>query len=91
MGCLLIIFKNKSKLRLSFLISKFLNDQSLVITIPLGIDDADYRVQTCDDGHAHLNGLCQQSMAGLHQERGAGLQQRMADAKQSNQEDDNNG
>jgi hypothetical protein len=36
------IFKNKSKLRLDFSRSKFINDQFLVITKPSGIDDAGY-------------------------------------------------
>ncbi len=36
-------FPKKSKLRLSsLLISEFINDQSLVLTIPLGIVDAGY-------------------------------------------------
>ena len=41
-GMLVDHFKKKSKLRLSSLISKFINDQSLVLTIPLGIVDAGY-------------------------------------------------
>ena len=41
-GMLVDHFKKKSKLRLSFFISKFINDRSLVITTPSGIDDAGY-------------------------------------------------
>jgi hypothetical protein len=41
-GMLVDHFKKKSKLRPSFFISKFINDRSLVITTPSGIDDAGY-------------------------------------------------
>ena len=41
-GMLVDHFLKKSKLRLSFFISKFINDRSLVITTPSGIDDAGY-------------------------------------------------
>jgi hypothetical protein len=41
-GMLVDHFKKKRKLRLSFFISKFINDRSLVITTPSGIDDAGY-------------------------------------------------
>ena len=41
-GMLVDHFKKQNKLRLSFLISKFINDQSLVTTMPLGVDDTGY-------------------------------------------------
>jgi hypothetical protein len=41
-GILVDHFKKKSKLRLSFFISKFINYRSLVITTRSGIDDAGY-------------------------------------------------
>ena len=41
-GMLVDHLKKRSKLRLSFFTSKFINDGSLVITTPSGIDDAGY-------------------------------------------------